>query len=63
MQQFETKTGISPKAWYQAVCEKSGFVSDAKQLEAIEELEAFWKQLVEFKNKRDQFLGRSLLSP
>ena len=63
MQQLETKTGISPKAWYQAVCEKSGFVSDAKQLEAIEELEAFWKQLVEFKNKRDQFLGRSLLSP
>jgi cell division protein ZapE len=57
------ETGISPKAWYQAACEKSGFVSDARQLEAIEELEKFWRQLVEFKNKRNQFLGRSLLSP
>jgi cell division protein ZapE len=63
MQQSVNMTGISPKAWYQAVCEKSGFVSDAKQLLAIEELETFWQQLVEFKNKRDQFLGRSLLSP
>ena len=63
MQQLVNDRWISPKAWYQAACEKSGFVSDAKQLEAIEELEAFWKQLVEFKNKRDQFLGRSLLSP
>ena len=63
MQQLVNDTWISPKAWYQAACEKSGFVSDAKQLEAIEELEAFWQLLVEFKNKRDQFLGRSLLSP
>ena len=63
MQQPVSDKGISPKAWYQAACEKSGFVSDAQQLEAIEELEAFWQQLVEFKNKRDQFLGRSLLSP
>ena len=63
MQQLVNDTWISPKAWYQAACEKSGFVSDAKQLEAIEELETFWQQLVEFKNKRDQFLGRSLLSP
>jgi cell division protein ZapE len=63
MQQLIPQTGISPKAWYRAACEKSGFVIDAKQLEAIEELERFWQQLVEFKNKRDQFLGRSLLSP
>lgn len=63
MQQPVSDKGISPKAWYQVACEKSGFVSDAQQLEAIEELEAFWQQLVEFKNKRDQFLGRSLLSP
>jgi len=63
MQQLANETRTSPKAWYKAACEKSGFVSDAKQLEAIEELETFWQQLVEFKNKRDQFLGRSLLSP
>jgi cell division protein ZapE len=63
MQQLVNDTWTSPKVWYQAACEKSGFVSDAKQLEAIEELETFWQQLVEFKNKRDQFLGRSLLSP
>ncbi|MFH0934095.1 MAG: cell division protein ZapE, partial [Pseudomonadota bacterium] len=60
-QSYEAWT--SPIAWYQAACAKSGFVSDAKQLEAIEELETFWHQLVEFKSKRDQFLGRSLLSP
>ncbi len=63
MQQPVIDIGISPKTWYQAACEKSGFVSDTKQLEAVEELEAFWQQLIEFKNKRDQFLGRSLLSP
>jgi cell division protein ZapE len=63
MRQPVNDSGISPKAWYRAACEKSGFISDAKQLEAIEELETFWQQLVEFKNKRDQFLGRSLLSP
>ncbi len=32
-------------------------------MRAIEELETLWQQLVEFKHKRDQFLGRSLLSP
>lgn len=55
--------GISPKAWYQAACDKAGFVCDARQLSAIEELQTLWQQLVEFKNKRNQFLGRSLLSP
>jgi cell division protein ZapE len=63
MPQLVNDLGTSPKVWYLAACEKSGFVSDTKQLEAIEELEAFWKQLVEFKQKRDQFLGRSLFSP
>jgi cell division protein ZapE len=54
---------ISPRAWYQTACDKAGFVCDARQLAAIDELEALWQQLVEFKNKRNQFLGRSLLSP
>jgi cell division protein ZapE len=54
---------MSPKAWYQAACDKAGFVCDAAQTIAIEELETLWRQLVEFKQKRNQFLGRSLLSP
>ncbi len=55
--------GMSPKAWYQATCAESGFICDTRQLAAIEELETLWLQLVEFKVKRNQFLGRSLLSP
>jgi cell division protein ZapE len=58
-----TGTFISPKIWYQAACERSGIVCDAPQLAAIAQLEVFWLQLVEFKQKRNQFLGRSLLSP
>jgi cell division protein ZapE len=55
--------GMSPKVWYQSACERAGFVCDTRQLLAIEELESLWQQLVEFKTKRNQFLGRSLLSP
>lgn len=58
-----SETLVSPKVWYQTACERSGIVCDAPQLAAIEQLEVFWDQLVEFKQKRDQFLGRSLLSP
>ncbi len=54
---------ISPRAWYQATCDKAGFVCDDAQSIAVEELETLWRQLVEFKHKRDSFLGRSLLSP
>jgi len=62
-QQHVHDAGLSPKAWYQAACEKSGFVCDARQIAAIEELETLWQQLVAFKARRNQFLGRSLLSP
>lgn len=54
---------MSPKAWYQAVSVQTGFVYDAAQAEAINELDVLWQQLMEFKTKRNQFLGRSLLSP
>ncbi|OQS37545.1 cell division protein ZapE [Chromobacterium haemolyticum] len=54
---------LSPKAWYQAASEKPGFIHDAAQAAAIEELDLLWHQLVEFKNKRNRFLGRSLRSP
>lgn len=54
---------MSPKAWYQAASEQPGFAYDAAQAEAINQLDALWQQLMEFKAKRNQFLGRSLLSP
>jgi cell division protein ZapE len=54
---------MDPKAWYRAACDKAGFVCDEAQMLAIEELETLWLQLLEFKHKRNQFLGRSLLSP
>jgi cell division protein ZapE len=63
MKQVIHDNGISPKAWYQAACDSAGFVCDARQIAAVEELQTLWLQLVEFKNKRNQFLGRSLLSP
>jgi len=54
---------MSPKAWYQTHSESPGFTYDAAQAAAINELDALWHQLMEFKAKRNQFLGRSLLSP
>lgn len=54
---------MSPKAWYQAMSTRPGFIHDAAQAEAIEALDVLWHQLVDFKAKRNHFLGRSLLSP
>lgn len=54
---------MSPVQWYRATCEQAGFIPDPAQTATVEELEILWQQLIEFKNKRDKFLGRSLLSP
>lgn len=54
---------LTPGAWYKDACEHAGFVSDSAQLAAVAELDVLWRQLVDFKQKRDKFLGRSLLSP
>jgi cell division protein ZapE len=54
---------LSPKAWYQAVRAQPGFIHDAAQEVAIDALDILWHQLVDFKAKRNHFLGRSLLSP
>jgi len=54
---------MSPKAWYQAARAKPGFIHDAAQERAIEALDTLWHQLMDFKAKRNHFLGRSLLSP
>ena len=54
---------ISPKAWYQAAKGLPNVVHDAAQVAAVEKLDVLWHQLVDFKSKRNQFLGRSLLGP
>jgi cell division protein ZapE len=54
---------MSPKLWYQAMREQPGFIHDAAQAQAIEALDELWHQLVDFKARRNHFLGRSLLSP
>lgn len=54
---------MNPKAWFLAASQQPGFVADAAQAAAIDELDLLWQQLVEFKSRRNQFLGRSLLSP
>jgi len=58
-----TDGSMSPNAWYQAASELPDFVHDAAQAAAIDKLDALWHQLMEFKAKRNQFLGRSLRSP
>ncbi|MFZ2541271.1 MAG: cell division protein ZapE [Gallionella sp.] len=54
---------ISPKAWYQGKRSLPDFVEDPAQAAVIDELDGLWHQLIDFKSKRNQFLGRSLLSP
>ena len=56
-------SNISPSDWYKITCQKPGFIQDSSQAAAIAELDALWHELVDFKAKRNQFLGRSLLSP
>ncbi len=58
-----TDSNISPKAWYQGVRASPDFVEDAAQAAAVDELDILWHQLVEFKTRRNQFLGHSLLNP
>lgn len=58
-----TDGNISPKAWYRAASALPDFVHDAAQAAAIDELDVLWHQLMDFKSRRNQFLGRSLLSP
>lgn len=53
----------SPMAWYQAMHAKPDFIHDPAQADAIRQLDELWHDLVTFKAKRNQFLGRSLLRP
>ena len=54
--------GISPKEWYQGLSAQNGFVHDTAQSDAIDQMDILWHQLLEFKSRRNRFLGRSLLS-
>lgn len=58
-----TDGSMNPKAWYEAHSKSPGFVYDTAQAAAIDELDALWHQLMDFKARRNLFLGRSLLSP
>lgn len=58
-----TNGNMSPKAWYQAMSSQPEFIHDVSQEAAIDELDVLWHELVDFKKKRNHFLGRSLLSP
>ncbi len=54
---------MSPKAWYQNIQALPSFVADAAQAAAVDELDTLWHQLIDFKSKRNHFLGRSLFKP
>ena len=60
---IDTQDGMSPKAWYTAASQTAELVYDPAQAAVIEALDALWHQLIDFKTKRNHFLGRSLLSP
>ncbi len=55
--------GMSPEAWYRAASQTSGLSFDPAQASVIAALDTLWHQLMDFKTKRNHFLGRSLLSP
>ncbi|MFC3625726.1 cell division protein ZapE [Vogesella amnigena] len=54
---------LSPRSWYQAASRQPGFIHDDAQAAAIEQLETLWESLLDFKGKRNRFLGRSLRKP
>ncbi|MEQ1589574.1 MAG: cell division protein ZapE [Gallionella sp.] len=58
-----TGENISPKAWYQGVRASPDFFDDAAQAAVVDALDVLWHQLVDFKTRRNQFLGHSLLNP
>ncbi|TDR82844.1 cell division protein ZapE [Paludibacterium purpuratum] len=57
------ESGQSPAAWYRAALERDGFIHDPAQAAAIERLTDLWERLLDFKTRRDRFLGRSLRNP
>ncbi|MGZ8256795.1 MAG: cell division protein ZapE [Gallionella sp.] len=56
-------TPQSPTAWYAQQQSAQGLQADAAHAHALLAMEALWHELIAFKSHRNQFLGRSLLSP
>ncbi|GAB2896783.1 MULTISPECIES: cell division protein ZapE [Microvirgula] len=56
-------TQLSPKAWYEQLAGRPGFIVDPAQAEAIDHLDRLYFQLMEFKKRRGRFLGKSLRNP
>lgn len=54
-------SGESPRDWYARACRDDAFHPDAAQAAAVERLQALYEQLLEFKSKRNRFLGKTLL--
>ena len=46
--------GISPLLWYQALTQKPGFAADVAQLNAVQQLEWLYLELLDFKNYRQK---------
>ncbi|MBR6027048.1 MAG: AFG1 family ATPase [Neisseriaceae bacterium] len=55
--------GHRPMSWYHEAAKQDNFIHDEAQLIAIRALDELWEQLIDFKQKRNRFLGRSLRSP
>ncbi|MBQ9183665.1 MAG: AFG1 family ATPase [Neisseriaceae bacterium] len=53
----------SPLSWYREAATQAGFIQDPAQEMAIDALDQLWHQLMDFKAKRNRFLGRSWRSP
>ena len=53
----------SPSDWYAQRYAEQGLQADAAQAHALLAMDALWQELIAFKSQRNQFLGRSLLSP
>ncbi|MBP6345635.1 cell division protein ZapE [Neisseriaceae bacterium CLB008] len=55
--------GETPVSWYQKASRLDGFIKDKAQYQAIELLDDLWHDLMDFKKRRNRFLGRSFRSP
>lgn len=55
--------GETPVSWYKKASRLEGFIKDKAQYQAIEILDDLWHDLMDFKKRRNRFLGRSFRSP
>lgn len=53
--------GTPPRVWYEDAARQPGFLRDAAQANAIDQLQRLFDELVEFKRKRNRLFGRTLL--